>query len=424
MEGCIINEDWIEVVLGEVCIYSKGKKPKLLNIEYSELVPFPYINIKAFEKGIFDEYTDGVKCNLCEDGDLLMVWDGARAGFTGKAKKGAIGSTLMKIEPKGLMEKNFLFYFLQSLYKKLNTNPRGVGIPHVEPRLLWNSILILPPLPIQRAIVSKIESLFTSLDKGIADLKTAQDQLKIYRQAVLKKAFEGEYSTKEYAIEKIDSLCNVVRGGSPRPAGSPLYYDGPIPFMKVKDISRNSGIYVESTEHSIKEAGLKKTRLVDANTLLLTNSGATLGIPAITKIKTTFNDGIAAFLDLGDGDLLYHYYYWVSKTIYLRNLNQGAAQPNLNTDIIGDMEIPIYRDKAEHIKIVREIESRLSVCDKVEESIKEALLKSEALRQSILKKAFEGKLLSAAEIEKCKKVKDYEPASVLLERIRKEKGND
>ena len=73
----------------------------------------------------------------------------------------------------------------------------------------------------------------------------------------------------------------------------------------------------------------------------------------------------------------------------------------------------------QHI-IVREIESRLSVCDKVEQNIAEALEKAEALRQSILKKAFEGKLLSEAEIAKCKQEADYEPASELLKKIKAE----
>ncbi len=77
--------------------------------------------------------------------------------------------------------------------------------------------------------------------------------------------------------------------------------------------------------------------------------------------------------------------------------------------------------KEEQHQIVRAIESRLSVCDKLEQSINEGLEKAEALRQSILKKAFEGKLLSETEIEKCKQEADYEPASVLLERIQKEK---
>jgi len=87
-----------------------------------------------------------------------------------------------------------------------------------------------------------------------------------------------------------------------------------------------------------------------------------------------------------------------------------------------DYQIPLPPTLNEQHAIVREIESRLSVCDKVEESISESLEKAEALRQSILKKAFEGKLLSEEEIAKCKQETDYEPASVLLERIKKEKN--
>ena len=166
-----MREDWIEVELQEVCFGSKGKKPPVLESQCTDKVSIPYINIKAFEKGIIDEYTNGEKCNLCEDGDLLMVWDGARAGLSGKARKGAVGSTLMKIEEVKGIEKQYLSYFLLSLYTKINTNPRGVGIPHVEPSILWQSKLLIVGSPTQRAIVSKIEALFSDLDNGIANFK-------------------------------------------------------------------------------------------------------------------------------------------------------------------------------------------------------------------------------------------------------------
>lgn len=79
--------------------------------------------------------------------------------------------------------------------------------------------------------------------------------------------------------------------------------------------------------------------------------------------------------------------------------------------------------KEVQLQIVREIESHLSVCDKTEKYISESLEKIQALRQSILKKAFEGKLLSKSEIEKCKQAADYEPASVLLEKIKSESNH-
>ena len=83
---------------------------------------------------------------------------------------------------------------------------------------------------------------------------------------------------------------------------------------------------------------------------------------------------------------------------------------------IEEIEFPLCSIEEQH-RIVQEIESRLSVCEKAEESISESLEKTKALRQSILKKAFEGRLLSKAEVSACKAAPDYEPASVLLARI-------
>ena len=76
----------------------------------------------------------------------------------------------------------------------------------------------------------------------------------------------------------------------------------------------------------------------------------------------------------------------------------------------------------EQHQIVQEIETRLSVCDKMETTITESLQKSEALRQSILKKAFEGKLLSEKQLEEARNAPDWEPADKLLERIKTEKA--
>ena len=429
MNGMI--EDWIEVELNE--IVTKLGDGLHGTPKYSEEAEYYFINgnnlsegriqIKENTKQVSQEEFEKYKKPL-NDRTILVSINGTIGNLAFyNNEKIILGKSACYFNLIHAINKKFILFLLkgQGFLNYALESATGSTIKNVPLKAMRSFNVPLAPLPIQRAIVNKLEALFSDLDNGIADLKKAQEQLKIYRQAVLKKAFEGGFSIKEFELKKVNSLCEVVRGGSPRPAGSPIYYDGPIPFLKVKDITRNQGIFVESAEYSIKEAGLKKTRLVDSYTLLLTNSGATLGVPAISRIQTTFNDGIAAFLGLDESDLVYHYYYWCSKTIYLRNLNQGAAQPNLNTDVIGNMFIPVYDDKKEHTKIVQEIESRLSVCDNVQESIGEALNKSEALRQSILKKAFEGKLLSLNEIEKCKQEADYEPASELLKKIHVEK---
>jgi type I restriction enzyme S subunit len=100
---------------------------------------------------------------------------------------------------------------------------------------------------------------------------------------------------------------------------------------------------------------------------------------------------------------------------------KGAAMPAISFGLINDVVLPFPKNISDQAQIVQEIESRLSVCDKVEQSINESIEKAEALRQSILKKAFDGKLLSQAEIELCKAAADYEPASELLKKIQAEK---
>jgi type I restriction enzyme S subunit len=104
------------------------------------------------------------------------------------------------------------------------------------------------------------------------------------------------------------------------------------------------------------------------------------------------NDGIAAFLDLDKRSNLYLYYFWLSKTKELRNINMGAAQPNLNTNILKNYLVP-YCSFEEQKLVVEEIEKRFSEADNLEKAIDDSLTKAESLRQSILKQAFEGKLV-------------------------------
>lgn len=216
---------------------------------------------------------------------------------------------------------------------------------------------------------------------------------------------------------RLGYLALIVRGGSPRPAGSPEFYGGNIPFLKVADLTKDDSMYVNTYTSTIKEAGLKKTREVLADTLLLSNSGATLGIPKICTFKTTFNDGIAAFLFLPDYLKPYLYWFLYAKTESFRNINQGTAQPNLNTDIIKDtiMAIPPLNEQK---RIIHKIESLIPLIKEYGKA-QEALDKlnaelPEKLKKSILQEAIEGRLVPQDPND--------EPASVLLDKIRKEKA--
>ena len=188
-------ESWEVVKLGSFVESEKGKKPKNQAKEQSSSYSLPYIDIEAFEKGNINSWTDGRNCRICNESDFLMVWDGSRSGLVGKGMKGALGSTLIRINFP-LMENQYAFHFLQSKYLQINSRTKGSGTPHVDPDLLWNYEFPIPPLNEQRRIVSKINELLSELDKGMECLETARKQLKLYRQAVLKHAFEGKLTAK------------------------------------------------------------------------------------------------------------------------------------------------------------------------------------------------------------------------------------
>ena len=111
----------------------------------------------------------------------------------------------------------------------------------------------------------------------------------------------------------------------------------------------------------------------------------------------------------------------VLRKIEMMKTGSSDSGLNLTQNIFLKLQIPFTLNKSEQHKIIQEIESRLSVCDKVEQSIFESLEKAKALRQSILKKAFDGKLLSNEEIARCKQEQNYEPAAKLLAKIKAEK---
>jgi type I restriction enzyme S subunit len=356
-------------------------------------------NTKKVSKEEFEKYK-----KLLNDKTVLVSINGTLGNVAFyNNEKVILGKSACYFNVLDCLDKKYIKILLSGLefLNYAHKSATGSTIPNVSLKTMREFKFPLPPLETQQTIVSKIEELFSELDKGIEDLKTAQQQLKTYRQSVLKWAFEGKLTNEKvkegelpegWEWVKISDISRVVRGGSPRPAGDPKFYDGDIPFLKVADLTKDNGIYLTTFKYTIKEAGLHKTRQITPNTLLLSNSGATLGVPKICMINATMNDGVAAFLDLDERSNHYLYYFWVSKTSELRGINMGAGQPNLNTDLIKDYKVPYCSFEEQH-RIVQEIESRLSVADKMEESIAQSLQQAEALRQSILKKAFSGELV-------------------------------
>ena len=390
-----LPKDWKIVKVGKYVISTKGKKPKIISKEKTDECHLPYVNIKAFEKGIVDEYTDGVGCVICEEGDFLMVWDGSRSGYVGKAIRGALGSTLVRLNFPDL-ENNYAYYFLQSKYIEINTRAKGVGIPHVDPNLLWNYDLLIPPIKIQQDIVSKIEELFSELDKGIEDLKTAQQQLKTYRQSVLNLLATNE---NLMPIEKI--IDKLDQGWSPKCENQAS--DDKTQWAVIKTSAVQQGCFVE-IENKILPTNLspKEQHEIEVGDILITRAGPRVRVGVCCMVKHTrpklINCDKVYRIKVNKKLILPEYFEYILNTPKyqdeIEKMKSGISDSGLNLTqkVFVQITIPVPPLKEQH-QIVQEIESRLSVADKMEESIVQSLQQAESLRQSILKKAFSGELV-------------------------------
>ena len=164
----------------------------------------------------------------------------------------------------------------------------------------------------------------------------------------------------------LQDAFEISRGGSPRPSGDPKYFGGNIPWITVGEITKDNSKFLESTEDGLTEDGKERSRVIKPNDLLLTNSGATLGVPKISKIEGCINDGVALLRQFHSYDLNdYAYLFLLSQTESFRKVKQGMGQPNLNTSIIADWYFPLP-PIAEQRRIVARVDPLMSLCDKLE----------------------------------------------------------
>ncbi len=186
----------------------------------------------------------------------------------------------------------------------------------------------------------------------------------------------------------IKNVSNVVRGSSPRPAGDPKYFNGDyLPWVTVADVTKDNEIYLRKTKTKLTKEGAKKTRILEKGTLVLTNSGATLGVPKILEIKGGANDGIAVFFELNGIDKKFFYYFLQSQIRSFRErLAPGVGQPNLNTELIGAvaLPLPIVQEQIEIAKIFGLIDGELGLLEKL-------VSKKEYFRKGLMQQLLFGK---------------------------------
>ena len=216
-----------------------------------------------------------------------------------------------------------------------------------------------------------------------------------------------------WAWAKVDNITAVIRGASPRPKGDPRYFNGPIPWIMISDVSREPGKYLTKTREGVTEEGAKRSRLLQPGSLILSNSG-TVCVPKILGLSGCIHDGFVTFPSLPDSiskDFLYHWFDFIRPKVIQAN-KQGITQVNLNTDIVRELDVPIP-PAPEQSRIVAKIEELFSDLDAGVAALKRAKANLKRYRAAVLKAAVEGKLAEAWRAEH----PDAEPATKLLARI-------
>jgi type I restriction enzyme S subunit len=345
----------------------------------NESMLFPYYGATGQVGWIDDFITNGEFILVGEDGaPFLELTEPKAYKIKGKTWVNNHAHVLRGIDKISLND--FILHYLNSINYRDFVN--GTTRLKLTKGALIEIPLPLPSINLQHAIVSKIEELFSELDKGKHQLETTLQQLKVYRQAVLKWAFEGRLTNENvkegelpegWRWKTLIEVCDMKAGLFVRASEiSEEFQDGLFPCYGGNGLRG----YVKSSTHEGMFPLIGRQGALCGNVHLVSGKfHATEHAVVVTR-----KEGIEI-------EWLFH------KLISMRlsQYSTGTAQPGLSVNKLLPVELSIPPIKEQHL-IVQEIESRLSVCDKLEETINQNLAQAETLRQSILKKAFEGSL--------------------------------
>ena len=248
--------------------------------------------------------------------------------------------------------------------------------------------MTFPPIEEQQRIVTRIEELFSELDSAVETLQKTRQQLEVYRQAVLKEAFAECESTV-----KVNDVCKHVTDGDHMP---PPKAETGIPFIMISNIDKNvinwNGTAFVNREYY---ENINDKRRPQKGDVLYTVTGS-FGIPVLVDFDREFCFQRHIALLRPNNRIIQRYLYYVMQEpeVYeqAKKKSTGTAQKTVSLSVLRNIEIPFVESVKEQERIVAKIESQLSVCDGIERTIEESLQQAEAMRQSILKKAFEGRL--------------------------------
>lgn len=367
---------------------------------------------------------------LVHNGDLLFAWSASLGAHIWNGEDAWLNQHIFRVVPNEGIDKKYLYYYLCKIVQELYSKTHGSGMVHITKAPFMNTAIPVYPLEEQQRIVARIEELFSQLDDAKATLQKTKAQLALYRQAVLKTAFEGNLTVawrdqhpdcsveddyKSIAIDnpvykdiagdenelpialpdswlrlRMGDVFRVEVGATPS-RGVSEYWNGNLNWVSSGEVQFNR---IYETKERITEEGLAhaSTNIQPAGTIMLAmiGEGKTRGQAAILKVPAAHNQNTAAIqVSTTPCNSMFIFYYFLLNYENTRRVGSGNNQKALNKERVRALRFP-FPSFLEQREIVSEIESRLSVYDSIMENVEKVQQQMKALKQSILKEAFEG----------------------------------
>ena len=373
-----------EYELGQLLSYDQPTPYIVESTKYNDAYKTPVLTAgKSFIIGYTDE-TDGIYTKL-----PVIIFDDFTTSTQYVNFNFKVKSSAMKIltANTSLVLPKYIFYQMQIINFDHSTHKRYWIQQYSKIKVK------IPPLSVQEQVVRKIEELFSELDNGVETLQTIKEQLAVYRQAVLTSLYPEMTSENTVQLDSIAEITGGITKGRKLDRSETIQ----LPYLRVANVQNG---YLDLNE--IKTIELKHSErekyLLKYEDVLYTEGGDRdkLGRGTIWKneIKECVHQNHVFKARIDKKHALPQYISYWSMSIPARNYfyvkgKQSVNLASINKTILSALPLPLPSLDTQK-KIVTEIEDRFSVCDSIEQTVDTVLVQAEAMRQSILKKAFEG----------------------------------
>lgn len=343
---------------------------------------YPFYSAKGFVKNISFYHQ--------EKSYLAIIKDGAGVGRVSihPAKSSVVG-TLQYLLPKEGFDLKFLYYYLLSVdFSKYFT---GSTIPHIYFKDYKSEPFPVVALEEQKEIVEILDQAFESIEKAKANIEKNIENAKELFQSKLNQMFS---QVKEGWVSVSLKNIGIIQTGSTPSTKDKSNYGNHIPFVKPPHFNKNGTL--NTGESMLSESGLKKSRLIKANSVLMVCIGATIGKTAFTEQDICTNQQINALTSNDNYIPKLLYYGMISPTFQNKVKSEGrssqATLPIINKSKWSNLEIILPQNISKQKKLVETLDIIDNHIESVLLAYKEELKNLEELKKSILQKAFNGEL--------------------------------